>query len=191
MREIIDEDGKDDDSCSTLAGYSSPDQNAGLLFSDGSGCGTEDMHPEPAQILGLWQIFIERVNPITRIIHIPTLQPLVAAAATDRRSLEKKKEALLFAIYTFAAVALSESECRTLLRCSRDDAFDRFSKACRITFMRIGILQRYDMVVLQALVLYQVSPLPGLPRPHRWHALTPWLCSSRSRAGTTGMPHGF
>lgn len=191
MREIIDEDGKDDDSCSTPADYSTPDQNAVLLFSDGTDCGTEDLHPEPAQVFGLWQIFVDRVNPISRVIHVPTVQPLVAAAATDRKSLASNKEALLFAIYSFATAALSERECRTLLRCSRDDAFNRFSKGCRITFMRIGILQRYDMVVLQALVLYQVSPLPGLPSPHRWHALTPWLCSSRSRGGTTAMPHGF
>ena len=161
MREIIDEDGKDDDSCSTPADHSTPDQNAALLFSDGAEYTTEDLHPEPAQVLGLWQIFIDRVNPITRIIHVPTVQPLVAAAATGRRSPEKNKEALLFAIYTFATVTLSEVECRTLLRCSRDDAFNRFSKACRITFMRIGILQRYDLVVLQALVLYQVSRLSG------------------------------
>lgn len=168
MREIIDEDGKDDDSCSTPADHSTPDQNAGLLFSDGADCNTEDMHPEPAQVLGLWQIFVDRVNPITRIIHVPTLQPLMAAAATGRKSLASNKEALLFAIYTFATVALSEHECRTLLRCSRDDAFNRFSKACRITFMRIGILQRYDMVVLQALVLYQLSLSGRYDRHAAW-----------------------
>lgn len=159
MREIIEEEDKEDDTCSysTPTSGQTPDHHTGLLFSDTpDSSNLADMHPEPAHVFRLWQTFLERVNPLTKVIHVPSVQPLVVEAATNQGSLPKNVEALLFSIYTAAAVALSESECVAILGVSKDEAFNRFSRGARVAMMRIGILHRYDLVVLQALVLYLV-----------------------------------
>jgi hypothetical protein len=55
-----------------------------------------------------------------------------------------------------ATVSLSDSECIISLGCSKQEACDRFTEGVRVALMRIDILRNYDLVVLQALVLYMV-----------------------------------
>lgn len=168
MRDIIDNDEKDDESTSTPLDGTSPDQSTALLFSDGPDSNLEDLHPEPAHVFRLWQTFLDRVNPLTKVIHVPTVQPLVVEAATNRANLPKNVEALLFSIYAIGAVALTEQESLTLLGYPREEAFKRFSKGARVTLMRIGIFYKYDIVVLQALVLHLTSLSGRYDRHAAW-----------------------
>ncbi|KAI0167165.1 fungal-specific transcription factor domain-containing protein [Hypoxylon sp. FL1284] len=159
MREILDDEETIDDPC-TPADSQSSDLNAGLVLSDTSDANLEELHPQPAHVFRLWQIFLERVNPLTKIIHVPTVQPLLVEAAASRASISKPNEALLFSIYLLATVSLTEDECMDRFGSTKEDAYARFSKGCRSALMRIGILKNYDLVVLQSLVLYLFS-LPG------------------------------
>ncbi|KAH8200746.1 hypothetical protein TruAng_005063 [Truncatella angustata] len=169
MREIIDQDEKEEDnSATTPADGLTPDHHAGLLFSNDSDANLDELHPNPAHVFRLWHTFLERVNPITKVIHVPTVQPLVVEAATNQANLPKNVEALLFSIYTLGVVAMTESECITVLGLSKDDAYARFSKGARVSFMRTGILHKYDLVVLQALVLYLTSLMGRYDRHAAW-----------------------
>ncbi|KAF3063909.1 hypothetical protein GL218_02305 [Daldinia childiae] len=159
MREILEDEETVDDPC-TPAESQISDLDAGLILSDTSNTDLEELHPQPAHVFRLWQIFIERVNPITKVIHVPTVQPLLVEAAASRANIPKNAEALLFSIYLMATVALTEDECLERFGYTKDVAYTRFSKGCRSALMRIGILKNYDLVVLQALVLYLFS-LPG------------------------------
>lgn len=155
MREILEDEETVDDPC-TPAESQISDLDAGLILSDTSNTDLEELHPQPAHVFRLWQIFIERVNPITKVIHVPTVQPLLVEAAASRAKIPKNAEALLFSIYLMATVALTEDECLERFGYTKDVAYTRFSKGCRSALMRIGILKNYDLVVLQALVLYLV-----------------------------------
>ncbi|KAI0123087.1 fungal-specific transcription factor domain-containing protein [Xylariales sp. AK1849] len=168
MREILDDDEKEEESYATPAEGQTPDHNTVLLLYESADSDLEDLHPEPAHVFRLWQTFLERANPLTKVIHVPSVQPLVVEAATNRANLAKNVEALLFSIYTMAAVALSEAECVALLGIPRDEAFNRFSKGVRVALMRIGILNKYDLVVLQALVLYLTSLSGRYDRHAAW-----------------------
>ncbi|ORY71978.1 fungal-specific transcription factor domain-containing protein [Pseudomassariella vexata] len=173
MREIVDNDDKDDDSYCTPSDAQTPDQNTALIFSDGGsgsgwGSSTEDLHPEPAHAFRLWQTFLDRVNPLTKVIHVPTIQPLIVEAATSRANIPKNVEALLFSIYSMSAIALSEQECLSMLGYTKDEAFKRFSTGVRITLMRIGILHKYNLVILQAMVLYLMSLSGRYDRHAAW-----------------------
>ncbi|KAI0129379.1 fungal-specific transcription factor domain-containing protein [Hypoxylon sp. NC0597] len=159
MREILEDEETIDDPC-TPADSQASDLNGGLILSDTSDANLEELHPQPAHVFRLWQIYLERVNPLTKVIHVPTVQPLLVEAATSRENIPKNVEALLFAIYLMAAVALTDDECIERFGYTKVEAYNRFSKGCRSALMRIGILKNYDLVVLQALVLYLFS-LPG------------------------------
>lgn len=161
MREILSGNDKDDE-CSTPADAASPDNNMSLLLPSSSTINLKELHPPPAHIFFLWQKFIDRVNPVTKVIHVPTLQPRVAEAATNLDAVPLNVEALLFSIYTMAAVALTEDESLAFLGYPRREAVDRFSKGVRIALMRIDILKNYDLVILQAMVLYMVRGLSNL-----------------------------
>ncbi|KAI1486546.1 fungal-specific transcription factor domain-containing protein [Biscogniauxia mediterranea] len=153
MREILEDDDTTDES-STPADPQSPDQNTTILFSDPVDVNLEGLHPQPAQIFSLWQTFLERVNPLTKVIHVPTVQPMLVKAATTRAGITRNSEALMFSIYLISTVSLTESECIERLGCTKNEAYNRFSRGCRAALRRIGILKTYDLVVLQALILY-------------------------------------
>lgn len=160
MREILEDEETED--ASTPAESHASDLNAGLVLSDTSNANLEELHPQPAHVFRLWQIFLERVDPLTKVIHVPSVQPLLVEAATSRGNVPKNIEALLFSIYLMASVALNEDECIDRFGYSKDEAYSRFSKGCRSALMRIGILKNYDLVVLQALVLYLVWAISHL-----------------------------
>jgi hypothetical protein len=116
----------------------------------------DNVTPAPVQVFKLWQVFIERVNPLTKLIHVPTLQPLVFEASTDHSKIPHNAQALLYAIYFVSTVALTEVEAIQILNLPREDALKRFASGVKIALTRANFLERYDMLTLQALVLYLV-----------------------------------
>ncbi|KAI1328763.1 hypothetical protein F5Y16DRAFT_409523 [Xylariaceae sp. FL0255] len=155
MREILEDDETDD------GGTPSDDTGIALVLSDSTQGSVEEFRPSPAYAFRLWQTFLERVNPLTKVIHVPTVQPQLVEATADPASTPKNVEALLFAIYLVAAVALSERECQDQLGMSKDAAYNRFSNGCRIALM-------HDLAVLQALVLYLFSLTGRFGRHGAW-----------------------
>ena len=116
------------------------------------------LHPPPAQILQLWQLFLEGVNPFTKIVHVPTLQPTVLAATANPESLAKPDHALLFAIYACGAMTLTDEECMVMFNESVTSFQDRYHFAARQTFVRVGLFRTTDLRMLQAFTLFLVSP---------------------------------
>jgi len=171
MRDILDDEDKDDEyytpKFDTPTNASSPDQNSGLILTE-NGDGTADgLHPLPAHVFSLWQTFLERINPLTKVIHVPSVQPLVVDAATGKQ-MPKNVEALLFSIYLMATVSMSEEECLVRLGSPKKEAIARFSNGVRITLMRVGILKSHDITVLQALVLFMLSLLGRYDKHAAW-----------------------
>lgn len=166
MRDII--DGSDDDDDIGPESMT-PDDNSDLLFgadTPGPGAKMENLWPEAAHIFRLWQIYLDRVNPLTKIIHVPSLQPFVANAASGSQNVPMNVEALLFSIFVMAAVSLTPDECRGLLGYSREEALQRFSRGARLRLVGVGFLKSHDLTTLQALVIYLVyMPLPEPMRP--------------------------
>lgn len=155
MREIL-EDDELEDHC-TPSDARTPEVYSSIFLSEGTDASVEDYRPSPAHAFRLWQTYLDKVNPLTKIIHVPSVQPKLVEATTDPSSIPKNVEALLFSIYVMGVVAMNERECQLQLGCGKEEAYQRFSTGCRIALMRVGILKTYDLVVLQALVLYFVS----------------------------------
>lgn len=107
---------------------------------------------DPVQAFKLWQIFLDRVNPLIKIIHAPTLQPFLVQAAADISSVPLDYQALLFSIFGLATISLTEEEAASIIGCTREQAAHRFTKGTFYALTRFDFLRRYNMVVLQTLV---------------------------------------
>jgi len=154
MRKIIDVEDNDDTPETTSA---TPDDSTDFVMgSDTPGRNVEELQPLPGHVFRLWQIYLERVNPLSKIIHVPTLQPYLVEASCGSPNVPKNIEALLFAIYTMAVVTMSHEECLSLLGYSRNEALQRFSSGVRASLNRAGFLKCHDLETLQALVIYMV-----------------------------------
>uniref|UniRef100_A0A8H7NPN3 Zn(2)-C6 fungal-type domain-containing protein n=1 Tax=Bionectria ochroleuca TaxID=29856 RepID=A0A8H7NPN3_BIOOC len=137
---------------------SEPSVNNDVLFSDPfPNRSIEDLRPEPIQIFKLWQIFVARVNPIVKVVHVPTVQSQVMAASTDFNSVPLRCQALLYAIFAMAVLSLTKDEALEILGSSRHDYLRRLHVGTKTALAKLDFLNNYDMVVLQTLLLYFFS----------------------------------
>ncbi|KAI0536250.1 fungal-specific transcription factor domain-containing protein [Xylaria digitata] len=155
MRNIID-DG-DEESESSTTGLS-PDNNADLFLGvEDAAIDLQELQPDLINVFRLWQLFIDRVNPLTKIIHVPSLQPYVMDAAADINKIPLTYQALLFSIYTMTVVSLTGQEVMQCLGMTREEAINRFTRGTKLALTRSNFLKTYNMTTLQALSLYMFS----------------------------------
>ncbi|PHH77087.1 hypothetical protein CDD80_956 [Ophiocordyceps camponoti-rufipedis] len=168
MRDIVETDDPED---ASLPGSDemTPDNNIDLLFAgDVITANLDDLQPDPVLGFKLWQLFLDRVNPLTKIIHVPTVQRWFVDAAAGITSPALHRQALIFSIYNMAVISLSDVECQQTLGVSRDAALQRFGAGTKAALTRLNVLKNYHMAALQALLLYVYSLQGRYDRHAAW-----------------------
>jgi hypothetical protein len=117
------------------------------------------LHPGPAQIFRLWQIYLENVNPLLKVTHTPSLQGRIVEAVSDVTNISPTLEALMFSIYCTAILSLLADDVQTMFGSSKEDLLSRFQFGCRQALLNCGVLRCGDRDCLTALYLYLVSSL--------------------------------
>lgn len=113
-------------------------------------------HPEQVQIFKLWQIYLDNVNPLLKVTHTPTLQPRLIDAASDIENISPPLEALMFSIYCAAVLSLTDDECRSSFRLSKDYLLSGYQVACKQALLKCAPWRSSDRDCLTALYLYLV-----------------------------------
>jgi hypothetical protein len=130
------------------------DDDSGFVLLGQSKTNTGSPHPPPERILQLWQIFVENVNPLTKVVHVPTLRPAMENAARNTRTIPRNFEALMFAIYSMAVMSLKDDECREMLCEARKTLLLRYITATKVALSRANFMGTTSLIVLQALLVY-------------------------------------
>lgn len=68
------------------------------------------LHPLPSQIPFIWQVYVENVDPLIKILHIPTMTKVIREARTNMANISHGMEALLFSIYYAAITSMEPDE---------------------------------------------------------------------------------
>ncbi|KAI0112742.1 hypothetical protein F4776DRAFT_656784 [Hypoxylon sp. NC0597] len=116
-----------------------------------------ELHPEPRHIFRFWQIFVEQVHPITKIVHAPTLQQRILEASWNTSTASKSLTAMMFAIYTVAVTPMSATECQASFGETRDTLLMRYRGATVRALMAADFLTTKELEVLQAFVLFLLA----------------------------------
>lgn len=127
-----------------IFGFSS--QNVDLL----------SLHPLPGQIAVYWNIFKDRVDPLAKVLHIPTLEPTVLQSAATLNNLPRGFECLLFTIYYCAVTSLNTQDCVSQLGEEKPVLLARYRFAIEQALARANFLTTEEIVVLQAFVLFLI-----------------------------------
>ncbi|KAF3932235.1 hypothetical protein ABW20_dc0110701 [Dactylellina cionopaga] len=91
------------------------ENNDHLLFgSPKTNIDLSTLHPEQVQIFKLWQVYLENVDPLLKVTHMPTLQKLIIDAAGDVKNIKPTLEALIFSIYCVAISVRPKTDPRSL-----------------------------------------------------------------------------
>jgi hypothetical protein len=112
------------------------------------------LHPMPQQIGAYWQAFKENVDPLVKVLHVPTFERTIAAAASNLATLPRGLEALLFTIYYGAVTSLSNEDCLTQFGEGKPVLLARYRFAIEQALARANFLITEELIVLQALVLF-------------------------------------
>ncbi|KAB8201785.1 hypothetical protein BDV34DRAFT_202042 [Aspergillus parasiticus] len=140
--------------------YQSHEQNV-LFGSCNTNVDISTLHPDQIQIFRLWQVYLDNVNPLLKVTHIPTLQPRIIDAAGDVTNISPTLDALMFSIYCVSILSLGEDECRAIFRTPREDLLKRYHFACQQALLKCGVLCTGSVECLTALYLYLVSVRPS------------------------------
>jgi hypothetical protein len=73
------------------------------------------LRPLPSQMLFIWQIYVENVDPVLKILHVPSIARQIQESRGQLFCLSPAMEALVFAISLVAVGSLPEEEVRRLL----------------------------------------------------------------------------
>jgi hypothetical protein len=112
------------------------------------------LHPVPRQIGMYWQAFKENVDPLVKVLHIPTFDRTIIEAASNLANLPRALEALLFTIYYGAVTSLSGEDCLARFGEGKPVLLARYRFAIEQALARANFLITEEIVVLQALVLF-------------------------------------
>lgn len=119
--------------------------------------GLKSLHPRPSHIFRLWQIFLNHIHPLTKIIHAPTVQQQILEASDDIQNIPKELEALMFVIYFFASHGLKQSECETLFGEDKSTLIANYCTAAQRALVAADFISSPNLMSLQAFVLFLVS----------------------------------
>lgn len=116
-------------------------------------------------LMTLWEAFTDRVDPIVKILHLPTLKPLLVDVVTNPHKASKSSVALAFNVYLAAISSMSDDECQGLFGIPKSIILSRYAVAARQALTQAGFLGTSNMMVLQAYSTYLVSYNLFIHRP--------------------------
>jgi len=120
----------------------------------GSGPAIQPLH---SHLTKLWPIFLDNVNPLVKILHVPTVQHIVEQASANMYEVSRGITALLCSICFSAINSLSSEECENMLSDAKTHLLSRYQLLTRQALINASFLRSSELDVLQAFVLFLVS----------------------------------
>jgi hypothetical protein len=126
---------------------------------------TTHYHPSTIHIFQLWQIYIDNINILLKITHVPSIQGQIIQASSNLESAPKNIEALMFGIYSMAVTSMDDEDVEKMFSQSKSEVLAQFFEGLQQALLNVGFMRTSDIISLQAFLLYLVrSPsLSGAP----------------------------
>lgn len=163
LREIVEEDDRssinseapDYDDLPDM--FTSPPSNGHQSFVFGYSSSNVDLrplHPLPSQIPFFWTTYVENVDPLTKIFHVPTMNVAIKEATKDWESLSTSMEAALFSIYYSVISSMSQSEVEANFDSDKTTLLSRYRFGVEQALAKADLFTTTDIVTIQAYVLF-------------------------------------
>jgi len=115
------------------------------------------LRPPPLHMFRLWQVFLDNVNPLCKVIHVPTLQKRIFTECAVG-NMTCGMEALMFSIYSTAVQSMTPEACMEIFQEQKSNLMIRYHTGAQKAFANSQFLRSSDLGVLQAFSIYLVSP---------------------------------
>ena len=115
----------------------------------------KSLHPPVRRIFEYWYIYALRVDPLVKLIHVPTFAKKLFYIVDDLSAIPASTEAMLYSIYFAVVCSCTPRETRYRFGENRNVLKQRYGRA-----LETALADNYGvpvMELIQALVLYLVS----------------------------------
>ncbi|KAI2467063.1 fungal-specific transcription factor domain-containing protein [Annulohypoxylon bovei var. microspora] len=153
-----DSDGSDDGSSpGILNPY--PDQvdhHGFVLGYSSSNVDLRKLHPLPSQIPFIWQVYQENVDPLVKILHVPSMSKIIRELRSNMNDISPGMEALMFAIYYASITSMEEDEVKVNFGADKGQLINKYRFATEQALAKANFLVTSELVVVQAFTLFLV-----------------------------------
>ncbi|KAJ5718377.1 C6 transcription factor [Penicillium malachiteum] len=129
----------------------------GLISKPQGSTDITSLYPSRGQARQLWQIYLNNVDALIKILHVPSIQPVIFAAINKPKDTVADLNALIFAIFFAAVTTLSSEETQMVLGSSRHAAVEAYRRGLEVSLHRASFLDSPTLHSIQAMVIYLVS----------------------------------
>lgn len=153
-------------------GNPAPLSHLGFVFGSAEFAKALDgLNPMPSQMLFIWQTYVENVDPIIKVLHIPTVEKIIKGLKGNFSSCGSATEALLFAISLAAITSMDDETVSLNFSTPKEQLLQRYQFGTEQALARANFLSTKDITVIQALVIY-LSLLPNIGAQDKVFPLT-------------------
>ena len=121
--------------------------------------------PSPHMQQVLFTAFIENVDPMFKVFHVPTLRRLFEEGKPylGQDASSSSCQALKAVAWYAAVNTMTDDECETRLGQGRTDLIQRYRRTADVRIAQVDVVNTNDLTTLQAFVAYLVSvPLKSI-----------------------------
>lgn len=162
--EVSDSDQDDSPRKDTRADESTPTDLLGVLAAQtisgsihGSTQSITGQHPDHEEATKLWNAYVHNVEPLCKVLHIPTVTEMVDAVSKQPSVASKSDECLIFVIYYFAVFSMSDADCVQKFNQQRNYLMSKYRTAVHQALINASWLKTTSMPVLQAYTLFLIT----------------------------------
>ncbi|KAK1491533.1 fungal specific transcription factor domain-containing protein [Colletotrichum tamarilloi] len=126
----------------------------GIAATDVFGSDPETVSVPPHVLTRLWIVYLQNVDPLIKILHIPTIQPVMLGVAAKPQGADNITQALLYTTAFAATTSMSSTEVATQLGIERLVLLRHFMREIDGAFTRAQFLLYPNVQGLKALAIY-------------------------------------
>jgi hypothetical protein len=108
----------------------------------------------------LWQTFVHNIDPLVKVLHIPTAEVDIFTAINEPRAVSKDIIALLHAVYFAAVTSMDAEDVFKMLGMSSMSALEKVRNQFHKALAEADALENPTVTLLQALAIYLVCFTP-------------------------------
>jgi hypothetical protein len=105
----------------------------------------------------LREIYVDRVDPLMKILHLPTFWTALTNGRRHPQNLSQSLEAEVFVFYLATISTLKEDECQDLFGVQKSVMVSRYRLAARQALVTAGFLSTSSPMTLRAYAIFMVS----------------------------------
>ncbi|KAF1846074.1 uncharacterized protein K460DRAFT_417228 [Cucurbitaria berberidis CBS 394.84] len=157
LKAILIEPSDDEDDAHSPESSNTSSQHQGFIF--GYSSTSVDMlalHPPEQQARQFWETYKENVDPLVKVLHIPTSEPTFLKAVAQVDKVSKGLEPLLFAVYYGAVTSTCAEDCRERWGEDRSTLLGRYRFGLEQALSRANFLYCDEVIILQAFVIFLI-----------------------------------